>query len=222
MPDPESLKMNKLSSGRTAAWISPAQANDMVFDVRATGCEDIGYALLRPRSKNVPNTVAALLAAKLQPVKPTDGCWHTRCGFPTTARDVRLVLAPGVTDPASIERFVADYDAGTRAHQKLLAAVLTIKFDVDVPLHDNVDLIMFYTMMLIARQRRLSSIVVTHTPSEDLSDAPSHAHIIVLAREHRAGTGFGQLHPDLTDEDHPLWAEEWRGFKKTWESTLAR
>ena len=107
-------------------WASPSEASDMMFDVRQPGVTGLGYALLRPRSKGQERSLSRLAFAKMNPIEPGPTSPHTRCGMPTTARDHRLLLAPGVADPVSLERLFADYDAAVPEHQRLLAAVLTL------------------------------------------------------------------------------------------------
>lgn len=196
-------------------WISPADAADMVYDVRAPGCEGLGYGLLRPRSKGVKRSAASLVRAKLQPVRPDANSWRTRCGMPVTARDHRVVLARGVPDPGSLERLLDDYDAAQRPHQRVLAAVLTVKLSPDEPLHDMVDCATSYAAIQLGRVRRLTSVVVLHTPADELADADPHLHICVLARTHRA-SGWAGCHPHLTDDAHAMWADEWRNWREGW------
>ncbi|RYG87982.1 MAG: hypothetical protein EON59_05830 [Alphaproteobacteria bacterium] len=200
-----------------APWISPSAVMDMIYDVRADGCEDLGYALLRPRSKGKSRTAAELVNAKLSPVKPTAKAGG---GMAVTARDHRLILAPRVADPRSIEHLLADYDAQTKPRQPLLAAVLTMKLDPDMPLHDGFDRVCAYATFRLARVRRLTSIAVLHTPSDELvGRTRGHAHLCILARRHLA-SGWAEIDPDLTDEAHRLWADEWRSFSESWDRIL--
>lgn len=198
-------------------WISPAAVMDMVYDVRADGCEDLGYALLRPRSKGKARTVTDLVSAKLAPIKPGATADGT---LPVTARDHRLILAPKVADAVSIRRLLNDYDAHSKPRQPLLAAVLTMKFDPDMPLHDGFDRVCAFATFRLARMRRLTSIAVLHAPSDELvGRSRGHAHLCVLARRHLA-SGWAEIDKDLSDEAHTFWAEEWRSFSESWNRTL--
>ncbi len=38
----------KTKTNVVPGWLSPAQVMDTLFDVREPGCEELGYALLRP------------------------------------------------------------------------------------------------------------------------------------------------------------------------------
>lgn len=200
-------------------WISPAAVMDMLYDVRADGCDDVGYALLRPRSKGCSRTAMDLVSAKLAPVKPSAKQVSTS-EIATTARDFRLILAPKVADPLSLKQLLESYDAATQPRQALLAAVLTIKFDPDVPLHDSFDRVCTFAMLRLAQVRRLTSIAVLHTPGDELAKAAAHAHVCILARRHLA-SGWAELDADLSDTAHTLWADEWRTFSDSWERVLA-
>ncbi len=199
----------------TTTWQSPAQVMDTLFDVREPGCDDVGFALLRPRAKQKANSVAALIGAKLAPIKPAANTPTTTCGMPVTARDHRVVLARGVADTA-LTRLLDDYDAATRLHQRLLAAVITVRGDEDMPAHDLLDMATTYATIHLARGRRLTSVVALHTPGDELSRVLPNAHICILARQH-APSGWLAEHEDLTDTAHGLWAEEWAAFHAGWE-----
>ena len=201
-------------------WASPSEASDMVYDVREDGVTGLGLALLRPKRNKRVNTLATLAFAKLNPVEPTPTSPHTRCGWPTTARDHRLILAPGVADPVSLERLFGDYDASTPEHQRLLAAVLTVPFDRDRPLHDSFDELVGFATLHIARTLRLTSLAVAHCPGDQLSGEQIHGHLLILARVHLA-VGFGQPHPDLAEEAHGRWADDWTRFGETWRRLAA-
>ncbi len=196
-------------------WIAPGEAADRVYDVRAQDASGLGFALLRPRRSGHVNSVAQFAFAKLNPVEPDDNSPRTRCGWPTTARDHRLVLAPGVADPVSIEQLLDDYDAAVAEHQRLLAAVLTVPFDRDRPLHDQFDQLVAFAMMHVALDRHLTSLAVLHVPGDQLADEAPHGHLLVLGRTHRV-CGWGPLHPELAEGEHAAWAEEWTRFGEGW------
>ena len=196
-------------------WTSPSAAMDMVYDVREDGVGGLDLALLRPRAKGADNTLARLLGAKLQPMKPEPGSWTTPCGWPVTARDHRLVLAAGAPDPVSLTRLVGDYDAAVRPQQRLLAAVLTMRFEADQPVHEAMAAATAFATFRLARERRLTSVVVLHTPGVELAHAAAHSHIVVFARTHRQ-SGWGPVDADLTDQAHAKWADEWRSFLEIW------
>lgn len=196
-------------------WASPSEAADMVFDVREKGVTTLGFALLRPRRNGCTNTVSTLAYAKLNPVEPGSTSLRTRCGWPTTARDHRLMLAPGVADPISLEQLFASYDTATAEHQRLLAAVLTVAFDRDRPLHDAFDELLAFAMAHVARTLRLTSLAVLHAPGDQLADEQPHGHLLILARAHTAA-GWGALHPDLAESAHRGWADDWGRFSEGW------
>jgi len=111
-------------------WISPAAADDMLFDDPLGSTPDFGFALLRPKAKGKRNTTADLVRAKLQPSKPGDPAWGPDGLWPITCTTSRLVPAPRVAiDPDALEGVFEGYDARIKPHQKLLAAVLTMRFD---------------------------------------------------------------------------------------------
>lgn len=201
------------------SWLSPAQVMDMLYDVRQPGCDSIGYALLRPRAKQVANEAGLLIRSKLAPVQPTSTTATTECGIPITARQHRLVLARGVAD-VSLATLLDGYDDAIRSHQRLLAAVLTVRGDQDRPVHDLVDMASSYAAINLACGRALTSVVITHVPGDELSRALPHVHICILARQHTA-SGWGAEHADLTDTNHALWADEWAKFRNVWEQTSA-
>jgi len=187
----------------------------MVFDVRQRGVTGLGYGLLRPRSKGQERSVSRLAFAKMNPIEPGPASSHTRCGMPTTARDHRLILAPGVADPVSLERLLDDYDATVAEHQRLLAAVLTLPFNRDEPLHDQFDKVVTWAMLHLARGRQLTSLAVLHAPGDQLAVEPPHAHIMVLGRVHHV-CGWGHVHPDLAESEHATWAMRWGNFCEAW------
>ena len=197
-------------------WIAPGDAADRVYDVRAEDAAGLGFALLRPRRGGHDNSVTQLAFAKLNPVEPTDASSRTRCGWPTTARDHRLMMAPGVADPVSLERLLTDYDASTSEHQRLLAAVLTVKFDRDRPLHEQFDRLLAFAMMHVALDRRLTSLAVLHAPGDQLASEAPHGHLLMLARVHQA-SGWQCAHPELAESEHAAWAAEWTRFSKGWQ-----
>ncbi len=196
-------------------WIAPGEAADRVYDVRADDAAGLGFALLRPRRGGLDNSVTQLAFAKLNPVEPTDTSLRTRYGWPTTARDHRLVLAPGVADPVSLERLLSDYDAATAGHQRLIAAVLTVKFDRDRPLHEQFDQLVAFAMMHVALDRRLTSLAVLHAPGDQLAGEAPHGHLLILARVHQA-SGWQGVHPELAESEHAAWADEWTRFGEGW------
>ena len=211
--------MKTKTTAVTKTWHSPSEVMDMLYDVREPGCDEVGYGLLRPRAKQKANSVAALFGAKLSPIKPASNTPTTVCGMPVTARDHRLVLARAVAD-TSLTRLLDKYDAATRPHQRLLAAVITVRGDKDIPAHDLFDMATTYATIHLARGRRLTSVVVLHTPGDELSRASLHAHICIVARQH-APSGWLAEHDDLTDTAHGLWAEEWAAFRTGWERIAA-
>jgi hypothetical protein len=183
--------------------------------VREEGATALGYALLRPRRNDRANSVATLAFAKLNPVEPGPTSPRTRCGWPATARDYRLLLAPNVADPTSLERLFVDYDAATLDHQRLLAAVLTVAFGADQPLHDGFDELTAFAMAHVGRTLRLTSLAVLHAPGDQLAAKQPHGHLLILARTHTAA-GWGALHPDLTESAHRDWADDWSRFSEGW------
>lgn len=196
-------------------WASPSEAANMVYDVREDGVTTVGFALLRPRRNDRVNTVSTLAYAKPNPVEPGPVTPHTRCGWPTSARDHRLVLAPGVADPKSLSSLFADYDAATCEHQRLLAAVLTVPFDRDRPLHDSFDQLIAFAMTHVARNLRLTSLAALHAPGDHLASEKPHGHLCVLARVQTA-SGWAGVHPKLTESAHRDWADDWARFDEGW------
>lgn len=199
----------------TMTWQSPTEVMDTLYDVREPGCDEVGFALLRPRAMQKANRVTTLIGVKLSPIKPAANTPTTACGMPVTARDHRVVLARGVAD-ASLTRLLNDYDAAVHPRQRLLAAVITVRGDKDMPAHDLLDMAATYATIHLARGRRLTSVVALHTPGDELSRALQHAHICILSRQH-APSGWLAEHEDLTDTAHSLWAEEWAAFRAGWE-----
>ena len=214
-PEDGNTLMKTKKTAVTTTWQSPSEVMDTLYDVREPGCDGVGFALLRPRAKQKANSVAALVSAKLSPIKPAANTPTTTCGMPVTARDHRVVLARGVAD-TSLTRLLSDYDAAVRPHQRLLAAVITVRGDEDMPAHDLLDMAATYATIHLARGRRLTSVVALHTPGNELSRALQHAHICILSRQH-APSGWLAEHEDLTDTAHSLWAEEWAGFRAGWD-----
>ena len=197
----------------TPIWLSPSKAANLVQHVREDDGTTLGYALLKPRRSE--STTLNLAFAKLNPIEPEDTSPRTRCGWPTTARDHRLVLAPGVADPVSLERLLGDYDAATAEHQRLLAAVLTVKFERDKPLHEQFDQLVAFAMIHVALDRRLTSLAVLHAPGDQLSGEAPHGHLLILARIHQA-SGWQGVHPELAESEHAAWADEWTRFGEGW------
>ncbi|MFS0773018.1 hypothetical protein [Sphingomonas sp. 1P08PE] len=197
-------------------WVGPGDAANMVFDVRSDGVTAAGFALLRPRRNDRANSVATLAYAKLNPVEPTSSSPRTRCGWPATARDHRLVLAGGVADPATMAGVFSDYDAAVVEHQRVLAAVLTVTFDRDRPLNGQFDALVAFAMTHVARSLRLTSLAVLHAPGDQLSHEAPHGHLLVLARTHVAGGTWGPVHPLIEEHAHRRWAEDWSRFNEGW------
>lgn len=203
-------------------WASPGEASDMMFDVRQPGVTGLGYALLRPRSKKgqersvgQDRSMSRLAYAKMNPIKPGPTSARTRCGMQTTARYYRLLLAPGVADPMSLNKLLADYDEAVPEHQRLLAAVLTLPFKRYEPLHDQFDKATTWAMLHLARARQLTSLAVLHAPGDQLCLENPHAHLVVFGRIHQV-CGWGAVHPDLTESAHGAWAERWLDFCEAW------
>lgn len=209
----------KTKNAAVAPWHSPAEVMDMIYDVREPGCEAVGYALLRPRSRQSVNHVMAVFGSKLAPFKPEADAPRTPCGLPVTARDHRLILAQGAPD-TPLWRLLEDYDANVRPHQRLLAAILTIKGEYDMPSHDLLDMASAYAAVHLAGGRRLSTMAVLHVPGDGLSTARQHVHLCVLARQHLP-SGWAGEHPDLVDTAHQLWADEISAFRTGWSRITA-
>jgi len=102
---------------------------------------------------------------------------------------------------------------------KLLAVILTMRFDENAMVHDVMSAVGSYAEMILARQRRISSLVVVHRPGEELSARPIHAHVLALARTHRPA-GFSELHRSFQGQSeklHSTFLDEWRGFRDAWD-----
>jgi hypothetical protein len=199
------------------SWISPTMAMDMVYDDPAGGNEDFGFALLRREAKGRPNSVFDLARAKLQPREPTTQEVKAAT-LPITTAAHRLVLAPGVGEADDIGAFFTGYDADTPRRLKLLAVLMTMRFDHDVMVHDMMSAVGSYAEMILARQHRLSSLVVCHRPGEGLSARAPHAHVLCLSRTHRPG-GFAEqnaLFKGDANNLHLNFMEEWRSFRTAW------
>ncbi len=209
----------KTKTNVVPGWLSPSAVMDTLFDVREPGCEELGYALLRPRAKHKANSATALIRAKMAPVEPISAARMTACGIPVTARQHRLVLARGVGDMA-LAPLLDEYDQAVRPHQRLLAGVLTVRGAVTQPIHDLFDMATSYAAIHLACGRSLTSVVVAHAPGDELSRALPHVHICMLARQHTP-SGWAAEHPDLADTTHRMWAEEWGAFRAGWEQMVA-
>jgi hypothetical protein len=198
-------------------WISPAAADDMLFDDPLGSTPAFGFALMRPKSKGRQNTTADLARAKLQPSKPDDAAWGPDRLWPITCTTSRLVPAPRVAiEPDALEAVFAGYDARIKPHQKLLAVVLTMRFGHDWQAGDILSLVGAYALRHLALERRLTSCVVVHMPGDELSARRPHAHCVVLARVHRA-SGWGELHRDLVAKDaQTTFQAEWEAFRDEW------
>lgn len=198
-------------------WISPAQADDMLFDDPLGSPPNFGFALLRPKAKGKRNTTVDLARAKLQPSRPDDAAWGPDGLWPITCTTSRLVLAPGVAiEPDALEGVFEGYDARIKPHQKLLAVVLTMRFDHGWQAADILSLVGTYALQHLALERRLTSLTVVHMPGDELSARRPHAHCVVLARVHRA-SGWGELHRDLVANDaQAAFDSEWSAFREEW------
>ena len=139
--------------------------------------------------------------------------------LPVTAHDYRLVLAPLVPDTGDLELLYGGYDAKAPDRLKVLAAVLTMKFDRDALVHDMMSAVTAYAEMILARKRRLSSLVVMHMPSDGMSARAPHIHVLCTTRVHRPA-GFCEVHSVFEGEIasvHAEFRDEWRGFKECWD-----
>ncbi len=168
-------------------WISPAEADDMLYDDPDGSTPDFGFALLRQKAKGKSNRTADLARAKLQPSKPADSDWRTDGLWPITCTTSRVVPAPGVAvEPDALEAIFHGYDAKIKPHQRLLAVVLTMRMDHDWQPADILSLVGGYTLEKLALERRLTSMIVVHMPGDELSARRPHAHVVTLSRVHRA------------------------------------
>jgi hypothetical protein len=198
-------------------WISPSDADDMLYDDPMGSMPDFGYALLRKTAKGKTNLVADLARAKLQPSKPNDRDWLADGLWPITCASHRIFTAPGVAvEPGMLESIFHEYDAKARAHQKLLAVVLTYRFPHSWQPADILSLVGMYVLEKLALQRRLTSMTVVHMPGDELSARRPHAHVVCLSRVHRS-SGWGEVHPDLTARNAQLdFRQEWEAFYDVW------
>ena len=188
-------------------WISPSDADDMLYDDPMGSLPDFGFALLRKTAKGKENRVADLARAKLQPSKPADTDWLADGLWPITCASHRIVTAPGVAvEPGALEEIFQGYDAKVKAHQKLLAVVLTMRFPHSWQPADILSLVGKYTLEKFALQRRLTSMTVVHMPS----------HVVCMARVHRS-SGWGEVHPDLIAKTAQMqFQQEWEQFYDIW------
>jgi hypothetical protein len=202
-----------------AKWISPAGAVAMLSHDPAGGSEDFGFSTLQLHGKQQQRrSVSDLVRAKLQPREPTAAEADAE-SLPVTAYDHRLVLAPLVADTSDIEQLYAAYDAQVQDRLTTLAIVLTMKFGRDELVHDMMSAAIVFVEMVLARKRRLTSLVVLHMPSDGMSPRPPHIHVVCTSRVHRPA-GFAELHPAFEDslaEIHAEFRDEWRGFKSCWD-----
>ncbi|WP_294240146.1 hypothetical protein [Sphingomonas yabuuchiae] len=198
-------------------WISPSDADDMVYDDPLGSTPDFGFALLRKTAKGKENRVADLARAKLQPSKPADKDWLADGLWPITCASHRIVTAPGVAvEPGALEEIFQGYDAKVQAHQKLLAVVLTMRFPHSWQPADILSLVGTYALEKLALQRRLTSMTVVHMPGDELSARRPHAHVVCLSRVHRS-SGWGEVHPELTARNAQLdFQQEWEAFYDIW------
>ncbi|MDF2496106.1 hypothetical protein [Sphingomonas sp.] len=201
----------------TLPWISPADVDAMLYDDPDGSAPDFGFALLRPNVKGKSNRTADLARAKLQPCRPTDADRLPDGMWPITCTLHRLVTAPQVaTDVGALESIFHGYDAKIKPHQRLLAAVLTMRMDHDWQPADILSLVSGYALEKLALERRLTSMTVVHMPGEELSGRRPHAHVIVLARVHRA-SGWGAMHPDLiAKKAQGKFQAEWEAYRDIW------
>ena len=198
------------------AWISPAKADAMLFNDPHGSLPDFGFALMRPRSRGKTNSTADLARAKLQPSEPAAAAWRDDGQWPITATASRIVLAPGVAlAPSALETIFTGYDARIKAHQRLLAVVLTMRFDHDWQAADILSVVGAYALDKLALARRLTSLVVVHMPADEISPRRPHAHCVTLARVHRA-SGWGEQHADLHEDAQEDFQEEWEAFRDEW------
>ncbi len=198
-------------------WISPAEADDMLYDDPDGSAADFGFALLRAKAKGKDNLTADLARAKLQPSRPADAAWQTGGLWPITCTTSRVVPAPGVAvEPDALESIFHGYDAKIKPHQRLLAVVLTMRMDHDWQPADILSLVGGYTLEKLALERRLTSMIVVHMPGDELSARRPHAHVVTLSRVHRA-SGWAELHPDLTAKAaQAAFAAEWEAYRDSW------
>ena len=197
------------------AWMSPKEASERVFDV-PTGRTNFRYAMLRRHRNGHANTLAQLLAAKLQPREPTPDERAAAEDWPVTARDHALIRARGASDVQTLEQLAENFDACTVGDQKLLAAVITILFpDTMLTGHELMLMGSTFCALHIA-PRRLTSVAVLHVPCDVLSSRPPHLHLVVFARP-QGPLGWGTVHLDLAEERHTTWAADWVGFLERWQ-----
>ncbi|MCT8003188.1 hypothetical protein NZL82_15020 [Sphingomonas sanguinis] len=198
-------------------WISPSDADDMLYDDPMGSMPDFGYALLRKTAKGKTNSVADLARAKLQPSKPNDRDWLADGLWPITCASHRIFTAPGVAvEPGALESIFHDYDAKAKAHQKLLAVVLTYRFPHSWQPADILSLVGMYALEKLALQRRLTSMTVVHMPGDELSARRPHAHVLCLSRVQRS-SGWGEVHPDLVAKTaQTQFQQEWEQFYDIW------
>ncbi|KZE16079.1 MULTISPECIES: hypothetical protein [Sphingomonas] len=198
-------------------WISPSDADDMLYDDPMGSLPDFGYALLRKSAKRKQNRVADLARAKLQPSKPNDRDWLADGLWPITCASHRIFTAPGVAvEPGVLEGIFHDYDTKAKAHQKLLAVVLTYRFPHSWQPADILSLVGKYALEKLALQRRLTSMTVVHMPGDELSARRPHAHVVCMARVHRS-SGWGEVHPDLVAKTaQARFQQEWEDFYDVW------
>ena len=198
-------------------WISPSDADDMLYDDPMGSLPDFGFALLRKTAKGKENRVADLVRAKLQPSKPADTDWLADGLWPITCASHRVFTAPGVAvEPGALESIFHDYDAKAKAHQKLLAVVLTYRFPHSWQPADILSLVGMYVLEQLALKRRLTSMTVVHMPGDELSARRPHAHVVCLSRVHRS-SGWGEVHPDLIAKTaQTRFQQEWEQFYDVW------
>lgn len=202
-----------------AAWISPAEAMDLVYDdpARAGPDADFGFAILWRASnkRSTTSSTADLARAKLQPRRPTPAQLRTAGdGWAVTAHDYRLCLAPGVADVAGPAELFADYDRAVAANQNMMAVVQTLRFDRDMPRHDMMEATSMYASICL-RPKHLSSLIVQHMPSDARSARDPHLHVITPILTHHL-SGWGRGHPVFDDPPaamHRAFEADWHRFR---------
>ncbi|MGJ3628154.1 hypothetical protein AB5I41_16480 [Sphingomonas sp. MMS24-JH45] len=125
--------------------------------------------------------------------RPEDAAWGADGLWPITCTTSRLVPRPASRSSRMRWRacFVKADDARVKPYQKLLAMVLTMRFDHGWQATDILSMVGMYALQHLALERRLTSLTVVHMPGEELSARRPHAHCVVLARVHRA-SGWGE------------------------------
>lgn len=121
---------------------------------------------------------------------------------------------------AAKDKLANPWNSSVPPSRRMLAAILTIKGEYDMPSHDLLDMASAYAAVHLAGGRRLSTMAVLHVPGDGLSTARQHVHLCVLARQHLP-SGWAGEHPDLVDTAHQLWADEISAFRTGWSRITA-